>query len=144
MKTIALDLEKDQQLDVLSTLIGKENIELGREKFQLKIHTDNTISNTLYASFLLLLARYFSDERSKWIHKHESSDMEIYTQKGEYYYKFYIKNHDVGKLENKIEKDFKIDIELEWKNSIDDVFGIWKNQNINLDQIREKAWQRTK
>jgi len=30
------------------------------------------------------------------------------------------------------------------KNSFDDVFGIWKNENITLDVLRERAWQRMK
>ena len=55
---------------------------------------------------------------------------------------FIFKYNDVNKLENKIENDFKIDIEVEKKNPLNDVFGIWKNENIKLEQIREKAWQR--
>ena len=30
------------------------------------------------------------------------------------------------------------------KNSFDEVFGIWKNENITLDVLRERAWQRMK
>ena len=64
-------------------------------------------------------------------------------KKSNMYYEFYIKYNDVTKLENKIENDFKVDIEVKKKNPLNDVFGIWKNENIKIEQIREKAWQRS-
>ena len=33
-------------------------------------------------------------------------------------------------------------ISFESKSSLDEVFGIWKNPNINLNKIREQQWQR--
>ena len=59
-------------------------------------------------------------------------------------YRIYFKNKDINKLEKAIEKELKVNIELEEKKPTDAVFGIWKNENITLEQIREKAWQRTK
>lgn len=142
MKVVDLDLEKDQKLDSLSKLIKNKKIRLGEEKFQLKIHSYNDVSQLLYASFLLLLAIHFIYEKSKK-EKGKKTDVKIYDKQSEAYYNFYIGN-DVKKLETKIEKDFNVNIELEKKDPIDDVFGIWKNQNINLEKIREKAWRRTK
>lgn len=52
--------------------------------------------------------------------------------------------------------DFEYDIENHWKthiewkdiskvkeeNALEGLFGLWKDNNISLEQIREKAWQR--
>jgi hypothetical protein len=140
MKTIELDLDKNHQLD-LSGMLKTQKIKLGDEPFQLKIHIVYNINNILYASFLLLLAKYLIEERNRVAH---SQKPDVVYLNDNTYYQFYFKSHDINKLENKIEKDFKIDIEVEQKNPLDEVFGIWKNENITLGNIREKAWQRTK
>ncbi len=141
MKTIELDLEKDDKLKSLSSLIKDKNIKLGEEEFQLVIQFYYEINKTLYASLLLFLVEYFIQERNKLAHD-KNFDLHFYNTLTKNYYEFYFKNQDVTKLENKIEKDFKIDIELEKKNPLDDVFGIWKNEGISLENIRDKAWQR--
>ena len=141
MKTIELDLEKDKQLDSLSGMFKTQKINFGRESFHLKIHSVYDINQILYASLLLLLAKYFIEERNKAVH---SRKPDLVYSSGDSYYELYLKNHDVNKLENKIEKDFKVNIEIEKKNPLDEVFGIWKNEGITLGNIREKAWQRTK
>jgi hypothetical protein len=143
MRVIELDLEKDQKLDNLSLFIKNKKIKLGKDEFQLKIHSNYEVAQMLYAGFLLLLTKYFIQERNKLAHQGKP-DFEVQEKQGRIYYDFYLKNNDVNKLENKIEKDFKIDIELEKKNPLDEVFGIWKNENITIDKIRGRAWQRTK
>ncbi len=141
MKTIELDLEKDDKLQSLSSLMKDKNIKLGEEEFQLVIQFYYDINKTLYASLLLFLVKYFIQERNKLVHA-KNFDLHFYDTLSKNYYEFYFKNQDVNKLKNKIEKDFKIDIELEKKNPLDDVFGIWKNEEISLEQIRDKAWHR--
>src|SRR5687767_8548202 len=143
MKTIDLDLEKDQKLDNLSHYIKNKKIKLGVEEFQLRIHSYSNIAQILYASFLLLLAEYFITEKKKG-KELSKPDIAFYDKERNLYYQVYFKNYDVNKLETKIEKDFNIDIELEKKNPLDEVFGIWKNENITLSKIRSKAWQRAK
>ncbi len=141
MKTIELDLEKDDKLQSLSSLMKDKNIKLGEEEFQLVIQFYYDINKTLYASLLLFLVKYFIQERNKLAYA-KNFDLHFYDTLSKNYYEFYFKNQDVNKLKNKIEKDFKIDIELEKKNPLDDVFGIWKNEEISLEQIRDKAWHR--
>lgn len=141
MKIVELDLERDDKLQSLSSLIKDKNIKLGEEIFQLKIHSYNNIYGDFYAAFLLLLVKYLFNEQIK-DDKTSSPDSSYYDKKTNMYFEFYFKYNDVNKLENKIENDFKIDIEWEKKNPLNDVFGIWKNENIRLEQIREKAWQR--
>jgi len=143
MKTIELDLEKDQKLDSLTQFIKSKKIKVGEEEFQLKIHSYFMVTGMLYASFLLLLVKYFTEEIKKNASPNKP-DLKAHDKQGKFYYELYFKNYDVNKLENKIEKDFNIDIELEKKNPLDEVFGIWKNENISMDKIRDKAWQRTK
>jgi hypothetical protein len=142
MKIIELDLEKDDKLQSLSSLIKDKNIRVGEEIFQLKIHGYTDIYGDFYAAFLLLLVKYFFNEQIK-NNKKSSADLSYYDKKSNMYYELYFKYNDVKKLENKIENDFKVDIEVEKKNTLNDVFGIWKNENIKLEQIREKAWQRS-
>jgi hypothetical protein len=141
MKTIELDLERDKQLDSLSGMLKTKEINFGHESFQLKIHSVYGISQILYASFLLLLVKYFIKERNKTV-QNKKPDLVYFNDAT--YYELYFKSYDINKLENKIEKDFKVNIEIEKKNPLDEVFGIWKNEDITLGNIREKAWQRTK
>jgi hypothetical protein len=141
MKIVEFDLEKDDKLQGLSSLIKDKNIKVGEEIFQLKIHGYIDIYGDFYAGFLLLLVKYFFNEQRK-DNKTSSADLSYFDKKSNMYYQFYFKYNDVNKLENKIENDFKIDIEVEKKNPLNDVFGIWKNENIKLEQIREKAWHR--
>ena len=143
MKTIELDLGKDQKLDTLSHFIKNKKIRLGEEEFHLKIQSNHNITQLLYASFLLLLAKYFTEEKNKNTRQNKNG-IEFRNMQSKIYYEFYLKNYDVNKLESKIEKDFNIDIELEKKNPLDEVFGIWKNENITIGKLRERAWQRTK
>jgi hypothetical protein len=140
MKTIELDLERDNQLDTLSGMIKNQQINLGHESFHLKIHSIYEINQILYASLLLLLVKYFIEERNRSVHGQKP---DIVSRKDDTYYAFYLKSYDVNKLENKIEKDFKVNIDIEKKSPLDEVFGIWKNEDITLENIREKAWQRT-
>jgi uncharacterized protein YlbG (UPF0298 family) len=143
MKTIELDLEKDQRLDSLSGMLKNKKIKLGQEPFQLRINVVQSINNTLYASFLLLLANYLREERNRVAYG-PKPDIVYFNDKNNMYYLFYVKTNDVNKLETKIEKDFKIHIAVEKKNPLDEVFGIWKEDDITLGKIREKAWQRMK
>jgi len=143
MRTVELDLEKDQKLDSLSHFIKSKKIKVGEEEFVLKIHSYHEVSQMLYAGFLLLLAKYFIIEKSKDV-RQSKQDLDFIDKQGKTYYELYFKSYDVDKLENRIEKDFNVDIELERKKPLDDVFGIWKNENITIGKIREKAWQRAK
>lgn len=141
MKTIELDLEKDSQLDSLSGMIKSKKISLGQESFQLKVYSASHIGELLYAAFLLLLVKYLVEEMNRSATSTKSNTTFTSDKK---YYDSYFKDNDVSKLENKIEKDFKINIEFEKKNPLDEVFGLWKNKDITLANIREKAWQRAK
>ena len=115
MKIVELDLERDDKLQSLSSLIKDKNIKLGEEIFQLKIHSYYNIYGDFYAAFLLLLVKYFFNEQIK-DNKTSSADLSYYDKKSNMYYEFYFKYNDVNKLENKIENDFKIDIEVKKKN----------------------------
>jgi len=124
MKTIELDLERDGQLESLSGLIRKQKIEVGEDPFDLRIHAVYDMSQILYAALLLLLVKYFIDERNKVVH---GAKPDLIYREHSNYYLFYFKNYDTSKLESKIEKDFKVNIEIDKKNPLDDVFGIWKH-----------------
>jgi len=143
MKTLELDLDKDGGLNSLSSKLKAENIKVGDEHFPLKLFISYNFSEMLYAGFLLLLTQYFAEERNS---ANESSvhepDISYYDKNT--YYRFYLKYSNINKLEHKIEKDFKVDIEVEKKNPLDEVFGIWKGKSVTLEKIREKAWRRTK
>ncbi len=113
MKTIELDLERDGQLEALSGMLKRQNIEIGEEVFDLKIHVLYDISQILYAGFLLLLVKYFAQEKQNKT-THVSEPDLIYGDDNTYYM-FYIKNNDIGKLKKRIEKDFKVNIEIDKK-----------------------------
>jgi len=140
-KTIELDLDKEKELEQLIAAIRKKKIKVGQEEFYLKLFISYSMTDTIYASFLLMLTKYFSkiieesrkDYKADFIYHYKAAD-EIFW--------FYFKSFDTNKLENQIEKEFNLKIEREKKNPLDEVFGIWKDEDISLEKIREKAWQR--
>jgi hypothetical protein len=142
MKTIEIDLEKEQRLDQLLRSIKSQDIKLGKDEFELIIYSYFKINEALYAGFLLLLTGYFFRELGKSDNK--KADISIEDKFTKQYFEIYSRNSDVNKLENKIEKEFKIKIEREKRNPLDEAFGLWKNDKMSLEKIREKAWQRTK
>lgn len=72
MQTIEFDLEGGKQLDYLSGMLETKKINLGHESFELKIRSLHDINPILYASFLLLLVKYFIKEKNRRIHIPES------------------------------------------------------------------------
>ena len=96
MKTIELDLEKDQKLDTLTHFLKNKKINLGEEEFLLKIHSTHNIAQLLYAGFLLLLAKYFTEEKNKSTIQNKNG-IELHNMRSKIYYEFYLKNNDVNK-----------------------------------------------
>ncbi|MBD0351674.1 MAG: hypothetical protein ICV65_11030, partial [Flavisolibacter sp.] len=60
------------------------------------------------------------------------------------YYEIIFKNWAVNELEEKIKEDFKINIEWKKKDPLEEAFGLWKKDKRSLNEMRDKAWQRTK
>ncbi len=104
MKTIELDLKKDRKPEELLSFIRDKKIKFGEEAFQLIIYSYYDINPALYASFLLLLVKYFIEERNKYKHTNKT-DNQFYDNLIRNYYESYFKNYDVDKLKNKIEKE---------------------------------------
>lgn len=142
-KTIELDLDKGQELEELIIAIKKKKIKVGEDRFHLKLFISYSMTDTIYASFLLFLTKYLSKfiEES---HKDNKSDFLHFNKISEEIFLLYYESLDTNKLESRIEKEFKLKIDLEKKNPIDKVFGIWKDEDITLEKLREKAWQRMK
>jgi hypothetical protein len=139
-KIIELDLDKDQELGELSSEIKRKKIKIGKEEFGLKLLIGHSLADSVYAGYLLLLTSYFSkliDES-----KEDKADVMYSDDFSKNLSFIYFKTFDVNKLESRIEKEFKVKIDLEKKNPLDEVFGIWKNDDISLEKIREKAWHR--
>lgn len=141
IETIELDLDKEKEFEELSFWIKKKKIKVGEDEFFLRLFISHSTNDILYGSFLLFLSQYFLKIIRESHGKKEKDD--------EYFKLFYneifstvTRNFNTHKLENQIEKEFKVKIDLEKKNPLDQVFGIWKNEDISLEKIREKAWQR--
>jgi hypothetical protein len=142
METIELDFDKKDELQVLSATIKKGALKFGKDPINIRLFISHSISDNTYAAYLIFLLEYFTKETvSKPGKEGEAANFEKQMSR---LYKLYFNHYDVGKLEKGIEKTFKLNIELEEKKHSDAVFGIWKNENITLEQIRKKAWQRTK
>ncbi len=107
--------------------------------FNLRLFVSHSLGDTMMQAFLLL-TKYLSKLIEET--KANKKDIVYFDKISETIYLFYFKNFDTNKLEYKIQKDFKLKIELGKKNPLNDVFGIWEHENITLEQIREKAWQR--
>ena len=140
-KKIEFDLDETSALDELTQLLEKKKIKVGRDEFLLTLFTHPSLNDAVLAGFLRLLARYLLLQKSK--HEHRTPDMVAFDKESNKYFLYYFKQPNVKKLESKIEKDFNVKIELEKKNPLDEVFGIWKNEDVSLAKIRAKAWQRS-
>jgi hypothetical protein len=142
MRTIELDFDKKDQLKQLSATIRRSALKFGKDRINIRLFISHNISDTTYAAYLILLVEYFTKETVSKPRK--SEEVQDFEKQVSRLYHLYFDNYDVSKLEKSIEKAFKLNIEREKKNPLDAVFGIWKNEDITIDQIREKAWQRTK
>lgn len=143
MKTLELDLDKDSGLDSLSSILKAEQINIGEDQFRLRLFISHNFSEMVYAGILLLLAQYFAEVRNSANSSVIQEPEVAYNSKGTYY-RLYLKYSDVNKLKHQIESDFRVAIEVEKKNPLDEVFGIWKGKDITIEKIRERAWRRTK
>ncbi|HXB09541.1 MAG TPA: hypothetical protein VNW04_20585 [Puia sp.] len=142
MKKIELDLDKDDVLSSLPSKVKAQNITIGEDYFQLQIHVAHSLGQDLYASFLLLLAKYLTQERNSADGGNVREPAASYG--ADVHANFYFKYSDAQKLQKRIEDDFKVTIEVHKRNTLDEVFGIWKGEDITLEKIRQKAWRRTK
>jgi hypothetical protein len=142
METIELDFDKKDELQTLSATLKKGAVKFGKDPIHIRLFISHSISDNAYAAYLIFLVEYFTKETVAIPGKNgEVNDFKSQVSR---LYKLYFNHYDVNKLEKSIGKAFKLNIELEEKKPTDAVFGIWKNENISLDKIREKAWQRTK
>jgi hypothetical protein len=142
METIELDFDKKNDLQELSTTLKRGAVKFGKDPINIRLFISHNISDTTYAAYLILLVEYFTKETSLFLTKTEGT--KGWGKQVDKLYDLYFDNYDVHKFEKSIEKAFKLNIELEKKNPLDTVFGIWKNEDISVEQIRKKAWQRTK
>ncbi|MDQ3847288.1 MAG: hypothetical protein M3342_25215 [Bacteroidota bacterium] len=143
MKTIALDLVKGQNLKELSAQVENNNIKIGKDALQLILYSPYDGDEVWQSGFLYLLATYFVEEKNKCSQKTKADALCLHNEK-KTYYEIIFRDWAVNELENKIKEDFKIHIEWEKKDPLDDAFGMWKKDKRTLNEIRDKAWQRTK
>lgn len=137
VNTIEFDLDKDIKPDYLGNSIKMQHKHIGKEPFIIKFLSDRNPNSSVHAALLLLINDYlFSFFKSDSKKEKTSLRDPLHDE--------YMKQPDIKKLELEIENKYKVIIEFEKKKSIDEVFGIWKNENISLENLREKAWRRNK
>jgi hypothetical protein len=136
-KAIEFDIDKDIKLDYLGKSIKKQFSNTRKAPFTIKFLSAHQPSNSVYGALLLLLNDYlFSSFKS--VYKKEEIALR------EALHREFIIQQDIKKLESDIEKMYEVIIEFEKKKPIDKVFGIWKNEDISLEKIREKAWRHSR
>ena len=143
MKTIALDLVKGQNLKELSTQVESNHIRIGKDTLQLILYSPYNADEVWQSGFLYLLVTYFVEEKNKSAQKTKADALCLDKEK-KTYYEIIFRDWAVSELEKKIKKDFKINIEWEKKDRLDEAFGMWKKNKRSLNEIRDTAWQRTK
>jgi hypothetical protein len=138
METLEIDLQKDQELDKLSSYLHKRKLHLGKDKLELVIRSEAEVSQTVHAALVMLIWNYFFTIQSK--KKEQAGNVEIFQKTLSDYFTTY----NIQKLELNLQKHLGILLHWETRTSQPEVFGIWKNEKRSLDDIREKAWQRIK
>ena len=136
-KTIEFDLDKDIKPDFLGKSIKKQYAQIGKEPFIIRLLSTRKLNSSVYAALLLLINDYLFSFFKSGNKKTEISLRNTIHDE-------YIKQLDIKQLELEIENMYKVIIEFEKKKPMDEVFGIWKNEDISLEKIRKKAWRRNK
>jgi hypothetical protein len=134
LKTIEFDLDANMEPGYLSNSIQKEHLHIGKDALLVKFLSNHTLNSNLYAGLLLLLSDYL-------FHLVKSDNKNTDNSLKDKMHDEYLKYSDIRRLETKIENAYKIQIEFEKRNPLDEVFGIWKTEDISLDKIRKKAWR---
>jgi hypothetical protein len=109
--------------------------ELAKLLFEKDLHEgDNLVLNTREDKimfFLVILLFVFAKGKKKRFKESE-----------EFLNNLFAKYDTAEELERDIEKEYGINIEVKTKNPLDEAFGLWRDNDINLETIRENAWRR--
>lgn len=117
------------------------------KKSQIHIVYDHKPDDLRYFGLLVLFsAAYIFQFEVKKQNRTFEQLVEEYTAE---YLKQAFNGDRISKLEQKIEHDLKLNItlkkkELDKSELMEDLFGIWKDKNVNLETIRTKAWPKRK
>ena len=133
-KTIEFDLDKDIKPDYLGKSIKKQYENIGKVPFIIKFLGSSNPNSSVYGALLLFINDYLF---RLFEQRHKKTKLELKNAIHEQY----IRQLNIKKLELEIENKYKVVIEFEKKKPIDEVFGIWKDEDISLEKIREKAWR---
>ncbi len=143
MKTVSLDLTQGQSLKELSNQIESNHIKIGKDDLQFIVYSSYKGDEVWQSGFLYLLITYFVEAKNKAAQKIKADALCLDEEK-KTYYEIIFRGWAVNELEKKIQEDFGIRIEWEKKDPLDEAFALWRKDKRTLNEIRDKAWQRTK
>lgn len=139
METIEIDFDKKDELMQLPVQVKKHKLTLGKDQFKLKVFISYDISDTSRAAYIFFIANLLKNGMKGPKAAVTGYLENINTDLTAVYYTDY----SFTKLKKAFEKAFKLNIELEKKSPLEAAFGMWKDEDIDIDKIRKKAWQRT-
>ena len=136
MKTIEINIDKKLSKEEVMETFQLNNLSKGDEiKF---ISTDNESTNKLVILFIItLVVIVFFKNKQNSTDKTEALINGIFDK--------YDSEEDLEKeIEAELGIDFKFETRQKKHDTIDDLFGKWKNIDVDLKQIRQKSWVRGK
>jgi len=136
MKTIEIDISKTLSKKGLNEIFQLNDLKKG-DKIKLVSNENEFVQKAMILMFIALFIVVFFKKKQNSTDKTEALINGIFDK--------YDSEEDLEKeIEAELGIDFKFETRQKTYDAIDELFGKWKNVDVDLKQIRQKSWVRSK
>jgi hypothetical protein len=136
MKTIEIDISKTLSKKGLNETFQLNDLKKG-DKIKLVSNENEFVQKAMILMFIALFIVVFFKKKQNSTDKTEALINGIFDK--------YDSEEDLEKeIEAELGIDFKFETRQKTYDAIDELFGKWKNVDVDLKQIRQKSWVRSK
>jgi hypothetical protein len=136
MKTIEIDISKTLSKKELNETFQLNDLKKG-DKIKLVSNENEFVQKAMILMFIALFIVVFFKKKQNSTDKTEALINGIFDK--------YDSEEDLEKeIEAELGIDFKFETRQKKHDAIDELFGKWKNIDVDLKQIRQKSWVRGK
>jgi len=136
MKTIEIDISKTLSKKELNETFQLNDLKKG-DKIKLVSNENEFVQKAMILMFIALFIIVFFKNKQNSTDKIEALINGIFDK--------YDSEEDLEKeIEAELGIDFKFETRQKKHDAIDELFGKWKNIDVDLKQIRQKSWVKSK
>jgi hypothetical protein len=136
MKTIEIDISKTLSKKELNETFQLNDLKKG-DKIKLVSNENEFVQKAMILMFIALFIVVFFKKKQNSTDKTEALINGIFDK--------YDSEEDLEKeIEAELGIDFKFETRQKKHDAIDELFGKWKNIDVDLKQIRQKSWVKSK